>query len=61
LLFDQGTGKQIRRISGEYALSLAFSRDSKLLATATGYLGKGVRLWSLEDFVLVRTLEGPSG
>jgi WD40 repeat protein len=60
LLFDQGTGQQIRRISGEYALSLAFSRDSKLLATATGYLGKGVRLWSLEDFVLVRTLEGPS-
>jgi Tol biopolymer transport system component len=60
LLFDQGTGKQIRRISGEYAFSLAFSPDSKLLATATGYLAKGVRLWSLENFALVRTLEGPS-
>lgn len=49
-----------RLISNEYASSLAFSADSKVLATATGYLAKGVRLWSLETFALVRTLDGPS-
>jgi hypothetical protein len=59
-LFDQATGTQVKQISDEYATSLAFSHDGKLLATATGYLEKGVRLWSVVDFGLVKTLDGPS-
>jgi hypothetical protein len=60
-LFGQKTGMEVRRVSDEYASALAFSYDSKFLATATGYLAQGVRLWSLESYQLTRTLEGPSG
>jgi WD40 repeat protein len=59
-LFDQKTGTLIRALSNEYSPSLAFSHDSKLLATATGTLKKGARVWTLENYELVRTLDGPS-
>ena len=59
-VFDRRTGAMIKQVSSEYANRLAFSQDSRRLASATGYLAKGVRIWDLESYELVRTLEGPS-
>jgi hypothetical protein len=59
-LYDQTTGQEITQLSNEYASKTAFSHDGTLLAAATGYLQKGVRVWNVDDRALVRTLEGPS-
>jgi hypothetical protein len=60
-LFDYATGALIKQISDEYASALAFNHDGTLVAAATGSLAKGVRVWKVADYSLVRTLEGPSG
>jgi WD40 repeat protein len=59
-IFDYATGELVKQISDEYASALAFNHDGTLLAAATGYLAKGVRVWSVANYSLVRTLAGPS-
>jgi WD40 repeat protein len=59
-IFDPSTGQPIRRLSNEYASYVAVSPDSTIVASATGYLAKGVRLWRASDGHLIRTLAGGS-
>lgn len=59
-LFDPNTGQMIRVLSDEYASYVAVSPDSSMVASATGYLNRGVRLWRASDGHLIRTLAGGS-
>lgn len=58
-LWDMRTGKLFWSVVAEEVIeSLAFSPDGKLLATGGSYQNSLVRLWSVSDGELLRTLEG---
>jgi Tol biopolymer transport system component len=59
-LFDSVTGDLVRAISGEYARAVAFNSDGTILASATGYLHEGVRLWNPVTGERIWTLGGSS-
>ena len=59
-LFDPVTGELVRAISSEYARAVAFNPDSTILASATGYLNEGIRLWDPATGNRIWTLPGSS-
>lgn len=58
---DEGKIRWRRKATDEWLAALAFSSDSKMLASAASFSEKIIRLWSVDDGVEVGRLHGHRG